>query len=129
MPFGDRTGPLGLGPRTGRAAGYCSGFGMPGYVNPVLGRGWFGFGRGWGRGRSWSGGGRGWRHRYRATGMPDWAGYGSYPYGGWMAPYGAGLTAQEEMDMLKDQADILKKQLEDIESRISTIEKNQAQEK
>ena len=25
MPFGDRTGPHGLGPRTGRAMGYCAG--------------------------------------------------------------------------------------------------------
>ncbi|NPA39927.1 MAG: DUF5320 domain-containing protein, partial [Thermodesulfobacteria bacterium] len=25
MPWGDRTGPLGMGPRTGRGLGYCSG--------------------------------------------------------------------------------------------------------
>lgn len=29
MPGGDRTGPLGRGPMTGRGAGYCSGFDMP----------------------------------------------------------------------------------------------------
>jgi hypothetical protein len=61
MPGGDRTGPLGTGPRTGRAAGYCSGSGMPGYANPVPGRGFgMGFGRGrggWGRGRGFGGGG------------------------------------------------------------------------
>ena len=27
MPGGDRTGPLGQGPMTGRGAGYCGGFG------------------------------------------------------------------------------------------------------
>ncbi|MCF7946089.1 MAG: DUF5320 domain-containing protein, partial [Spirochaetia bacterium] len=26
MPRGDRTGPDGMGPRTGRALGYCSGY-------------------------------------------------------------------------------------------------------
>jgi len=39
MPRGDRTGPLGYGPMTGRGAGYCSGSGVPGYMNPVYGRG------------------------------------------------------------------------------------------
>jgi hypothetical protein len=52
MPFGDGTGPRGMGPMTGRGAGYCAGFGRPDFANPVLGRRWFGFGwRGWGRGR------------------------------------------------------------------------------
>ena len=30
MPAGDRTGPEGFGPMTGRAAGYCAGFEVPG---------------------------------------------------------------------------------------------------
>jgi hypothetical protein len=38
MPRGDRTGPAGMGPMTGRAAGYCAGYGMPGYRNPYGGR-------------------------------------------------------------------------------------------
>jgi len=62
MPGGDRTGPWGLGPRTGRSAGYCTGSNMPGYANPGFGCG-FGFGRGRGRGF-----GRGFRGR------------GMYPY-------------------------------------------------
>jgi hypothetical protein len=37
MPFGDGTGPAGLGPMTGRAAGFCAGYPMPGYMNPVMG--------------------------------------------------------------------------------------------
>jgi hypothetical protein len=121
MPFGDRTGPLGLGPRTGRAMGYCAGFGMPGSANPVPGRGGFGFSRGSGLG--WSGRGRGWRCSYRATGLPGWAraGYG-YPL------YGPEFTAKDEINVLQDQADFLKKQLEDIQNRISTLEKVQKQE-
>ena len=38
MPFGDGTGPAGLGPMTGRAAGFCTGFGRPGFANPVRGK-------------------------------------------------------------------------------------------
>jgi len=34
MPLGDGTGPLGLGPMTGRAAGFCAGYPVPGYMNP-----------------------------------------------------------------------------------------------
>lgn len=62
MPRGDRTGPCGLGPMTGRAAGYCAGYPVPGYMNPIpgYGRGWGrGFGRGRGRGFG-RGFGRGW---------------------------------------------------------------------
>jgi len=33
LPRGDRTGPEGLGPMTGRAAGYCAGFNRPGVMN------------------------------------------------------------------------------------------------
>ena len=42
MPGGDRTGPMGAGPRTGRAAGYCTGNSVPGFMNPVGGRGYWG---------------------------------------------------------------------------------------
>lgn len=67
MARGDRTGPLGLGPRTGRGAGYCGGHETPGFMNPYGGRAFggrprFGFGRGWALGR---GRGRGrWRLPY-----------------------------------------------------------------
>ena len=33
MPRGDRTGPLGMGPLTGRRLGFCAGFKVPGYLN------------------------------------------------------------------------------------------------
>ena len=42
MPAGDGTGPLGWGPMTGRAAGYCAGFPVPGFMNPMPGRAMFG---------------------------------------------------------------------------------------
>lgn len=50
MPRGDGTGPRGLGPMTGRAAGFCAGFDAPGYANN-LPRARLGLGRGFGRGR------------------------------------------------------------------------------
>jgi hypothetical protein len=33
MPGGDGTGPIGMGPLTGRHAGFCAGFKIPGYTN------------------------------------------------------------------------------------------------
>ena len=48
MPGGDGTGPGGMGPMTGRAAGYCAGYSAPGYMNPIAGRGYGGWGRGGG---------------------------------------------------------------------------------
>jgi hypothetical protein len=41
MPFGNGTGPAGLGPMTGRAAGFCAGYHAAGYMNPVMGRAGF----------------------------------------------------------------------------------------
>jgi hypothetical protein len=38
MPRGDGTGPMGFGPMTGRAAGYCAGYGVPGFMNAIPGR-------------------------------------------------------------------------------------------
>jgi len=131
MPGGDGTGPMGLGSRTGRAAGYCAGYSVPGYMNPVPGRGFGGRGRGWfayGRGR---GGGRGWRNGDYATGMPGWmrAGYGYPAYGGGPYPYVAEPSAGDEKEMLKGEAEALKQELEDIQSRIQTLEKAQSQDK
>jgi hypothetical protein len=51
MPRGDRTGPLGEGPMTGRQLGYGAGYDSPGYTR--------GPGRGWGRGIYGRGRGRG----------------------------------------------------------------------
>ncbi len=64
MPGGNRTGPRGLGARTGRALGYCAGNDAPEYVcGPE-----FGYGRGRGRDLAWGSGrrrgyGRGWGYR------------------------------------------------------------------
>ena len=126
MPGGDRTGPLGAGPRTGRAAGYCAGYNTPGYANPVGGwgagrGGGFGYGAGYGRG----GYGRGWRHRYLATGIPGRAlGFG-YPYA-----YGAPrYEAADEKSFLMEQSEYLKTALEDINKRLESLESTKEGEK
>ncbi len=45
MPRGDRTGPAGAGPMSGRGAGFCAGFNTAGFQTAGGG-----FGRGCGRG-------------------------------------------------------------------------------
>ncbi len=47
MPRGDRTGPFGEGPRTGRQMGYCAGNESPGFAG--MQTNWKGTGRGFGR--------------------------------------------------------------------------------
>lgn len=119
MPRGDGTGPAGMGPMTGRGAGFCAGFGMPGYANPTLGRG---FGMGFGRGRGFGGGGRGWRHWFYATGLPGWM-----RSGGYAAPYGYAMPYQKpdpevEKQALKNQADALQSELDLIKNRLGEME-------
>jgi hypothetical protein len=105
MPRGDRTGPWGAGPMTGRGAGWCAGYDRPGFANPAprLGLGW-----------GCRGGGRGWRNMYYATGLPGWARAG---YGAWPAP-----TADQELTSLKAQAGWLAGQLDAINKRIEELE-------
>jgi len=126
MPGGDGTGPGGMGPMTGRAAGYCAGYPVPGFANPVGGRG-FGM---WG-------GGRGRRNRFYATGLTGWqrAGMGVPAYGGYAAPgagyaapyaapYGApAVTGQQELDMLKGQAEYFEDALDGIKKRLEELQK------
>lgn len=110
MPFGDGTGPMGAGPMTGRAAGYCAGYGVPGRVNP-------GFGRGWGC-RFWGrGGGHGWRHWYCASGLAGWA-----RRGGGVVPPASGVAAPREKQWLENQAQALQTRLDEIRRRLSELE-------
>lgn len=126
MPRGDRTGPAGMGPMTGRGQGYCAGYGAPGYATPAPGFG-LGWGRGrggWGGGPGWGGGGRGWRHWYYATGQPRWARYG-YPPAWAYGPYGPSVTEEQESELLKNQAEALKRELEAITQRLEELEKGE----
>lgn len=117
MPWRNGTGPSGLGPRTGRAAGYCAGYSVPGYMNPTAKGGFW----------CWFGRGRGYRHWYYATGLPGWMRAGIPAFGKWNVPYSYEPDPKAEVEILKEQAEILKKQLEAIQNRISTLEKEEAQ--
>lgn len=118
MPRGNGTGPGGMGPMTGRAAGFCAGVDRPGYVSPVDGRG-LGYGRGcggFGRGGRGGGGGFGWGrgNRFFAAGAP---------VGG---PWGGGAPAPEmapvdEQQALKNHAEMLKTQLDAVSKRLEQL--------
>lgn len=115
MPGGDGTGPMGMGPMSGRGAGYCAGFATPGFASRLFGGGFWG----WGRGR---GGGRGWRHMFYATGLPGWARVGMGVAGAAMAAGAFAMTRQQEVDVLKQQADQAAGVLERLRQRISELE-------
>ncbi len=56
MPKGDKTGPEGQGPMTGRGFGFCAGYSKPGYLNNMPGRCGNGYGHGRGTGLGFRGG-------------------------------------------------------------------------
>ena len=110
MPGGDRTGPFGEGPQTGRRMGYCVGNEHPGfyYQRPYWGtgpgrgfRGGRGFGRGFRGGYGW---GLGPEFRY---------GYGDY--------YGKPPDVSDKT-MIENEIRILKDQLSALEDQLSKIE-------
>jgi hypothetical protein len=112
---------------TGRAAGYCAGYPVPGFMNPIGGRGYWGWGRGGGRGRGF---GRGYGWARAGFGWPAWGGGVSpYAYGGAVTPYAYGgapfaqaITPQQELDSLKGQAEYLEDTLDGIKKRMEEIE-------
>jgi hypothetical protein len=102
MPGGDRTGPKGAGPMTGRGAGYCGGFPEAGFSNPYPGRG--GARRfGW-RGRSW-------RSRSGRGGY-GWQGYGYRP-----------PVIEDRLIALKAHEEWLNREMEAIRQEIDDLEK------
>lgn len=96
MPAGDRTGPQGMGPMTGRGAGFCAGNTVPGYA----GNAGFGFGRGRGFGRG-MGRGLGYRFGYRAA---------------------TPLTREEQLESLNAQAAGLELQSKALNEQITKLE-------
>ena len=100
MPRGDRTGPAGEGPKTGRQMGYCVGNEHTGFINmPYNWRGGYGTGyrSGFGYGR---GPGLGFRH-----------GFENY--------YRENIPDVSEKTMIENEIRILKDQLSSLEERLS----------
>lgn len=105
MPRRNETGPIGMGPRTGRWAGFCAGFAAPGYVNSVdFGCGFSGF--------------RGFRRMFYATGMPGYIRFG-YP-----AYTGVNEASADEKEFLSRQAEFLENQLQQVKKSLSTFKEN-----
>ncbi|MBN2262076.1 MAG: DUF5320 domain-containing protein [Prolixibacteraceae bacterium] len=103
MARGDKTGPMGQGPMTGRSLGYCAGYESPGFT-----RG-FGSGFGGGRGQGRGFGGRGMAY---GRGFGFSAGYTNAPQ----------ANSNDEILNLKAQAESLKKAQEEIERRLNELE-------
>ncbi len=106
MPGGDRTGPMGFGPMTGRGFGQCAGYPASGFT-----RGW---GRGMGGGRSRGMGmGRGWG---RGRGQ----GFGVYSQGvdapGFARAFPSAAETQQDLGAYRDQ---LKHELAGVEEALS----------
>jgi hypothetical protein len=134
MPGGDRTGPAGAGPRTGRAMGYCTGQENPGFVTAGGGRG-PGRGAGGGRRRRGRGGlgpaggnargGRGGRFRTWAVEEPATAPVAppQLDVSDQPAPDGSAEPASEsaELDRLGEQLQALQHQAQEIETRIEQL--------
>jgi len=128
MPYGDGTGPAGMGPMTGRAAGLCAGYGMPGYMNPVGGRGF------WARGgRGAFGRGRGHRHWYHATGLTGWQRAAM----GWPGPYSYPApppqpyqpSADQELAALRNQVKYMEQGIKEARERIEELETEAGEQK
>jgi len=105
MPRGDRTGPSGQGPMTGRGAGLCGGYATPGFANP-LGRQRRPWGGGWQRGMGYG-----------------WGGASSYrgfaPFSG----YAVDLpTGKLQLLALQIEAEHLRTMLAQIESQVRDLE-------
>jgi len=100
MPRGDKTGPAGTGPMTGRQLGYCRGNEAPGFTNQG-----FGFGGRFGRNKGF---GRNFREGYRA---------GNRRY------YQEDIPNISNNASLEDEIKILKEQLLNIEDQLSQLNK------
>lgn len=106
MPGGDRTGPLGLGPMTGRGAGFCAGNPNPGYAYSRFGRR---FGRG-----------RGFGHGFWGRGRRFWYGeFNDIPY---VQP-----TKQEQKNYLEELLKNLEEELKIVKQRIQDLSKEKTE--
>jgi hypothetical protein len=95
MPRGDRTGPEGMGPMTGRRLGICAGFDSPGFTKTKPQRG-FGRGRGFG-----------WRARANQ----------------FMPIQEPAITEKEEKQFLEQELTALKEDMKKIEDRLKELKK------
>ena len=120
MPRGDRRGPNGMGPMTGRAAGFCSGSNAPGFANTGTAGG-YGQGQGAGRGAG--------RRQFGPSQMQPGFGGGfngaanGAAYGrGFQPSYAAPVYSKEaEKGYIENEVSFLKDQLKTLEGKLSEM--------
>lgn len=110
MPSGDRTGPNGMGPATGRQMGYCSGYPQPGYMTGSGGPWARGFGRHSGRNS-----GRGFGRRGRGF----WSTPGFPPP---IYPGPAQPSREERIRELQQEAEMLRREQDLIQTELANLE-------
>lgn len=91
MPYGDGTGPDGMGPRTGRGLGYCSGYNGPGFRRGTPLRRRFGLRGGWG-------------FRWRFASQPQ--------------EYTQPISKEEEKRILEEEVKNLEDELRELKKRL-----------
>lgn len=127
MPRGDRRGPEGRGPMTGRGLGYCAGNDQPGFAADAApqgaGRGFrngAGRGPGFGRGRGFAGSGRG-----RGMGYGFAAGRGAaYAPAGEDVDYDSQENKNREVTRLENLANTLSSELEIVKKQLEELKNN-----
>ena len=115
MPRGDRSGPNGMGPMTGRGAGFCNGYNAPGFMNNGVAGSGYGRGAGMGAGRGFGG-------RHMGGGYGRGYGYGQ-PYGSYNAAVPIGYSKEAETGAIENEIAFLKDQLKAMESRLGEMKK------
>lgn len=120
MPRGDRTGPQGRGPLTGRRLGLCAGNDRPGFQQPAWGGGYGRGNQGYGRGRGGMGYGRGYGNRGY---YPPYYAPGPMQVG--PAPVYPALTKEQQVEDLNRTKEYLQSQLEDLSKEIERLAKNE----
>ncbi|MDT8390653.1 MAG: DUF5320 domain-containing protein [Lentisphaeria bacterium] len=113
MPRGNGTGPNGMGPMTGRGAGFCAGFETAGFANPAPG---YGMGRG---GRGMGGAGLGLRR-----GAGAGRGLGRRFAGALTRPM---VSAEDERAALREQVTALRTNADKLEKQLRQLESDDAE--
>lgn len=109
MARGNGTGPMGMGPMTGRGAGLCRGFSTPGYANTAKNFG----GMGCGRGFSGKGFGRGFGRQYKA---PKWSNQSNFME-----------TKQDSKEYLSQQISFLENELKQTKEQLAYLESQETE--
>jgi len=102
MPRGDRTGPDGMGPMTGRGLGYCNNFDSPGYTKNIP--------AGMGERFGCRGGGLG--YGFRSRNRTNW---------NYISPAPANYDAKSQKTFLENEIKMLSQQLEEMKNRLSKL--------